>query len=241
MDRVIKYGGAVTGQEEEDAIIASIRKSRETRNWQQGEEGALMEKECAEYLGVGYSVLTSSGSCAGLLALAALELPRGSEVIISAVTFPTIFNIILQLGLVPVVVDAKVGTYNLDVDDVAEAITKKTRAIIAVHAVGNPCDMPRLMELVEGKKIYVLEDNCDGWGGSIGGKKVGSFGHISFTSFHAAHIVSMGQGGGVFTNNEHIAKNARMYFMNFCSLSFRVFQSSISLERSTSSAVQLDI
>jgi CDP-4-dehydro-6-deoxyglucose reductase, E1 len=209
----IKYGGAITGSAEENAIIRSIRKSQKTANWQKAEQGDLMEKECANYLGVKYGVLTNSGSSAGLLALSALELPKGGEVIISAVTFPTIFNIILQCGLVPVVVDAKVGTYNFDIADVERAITDKTVAIIAIHAVGNPCDMPALMSVVKDKnpKIYVLEDNCDGWGSTINGKKVGSFGDVSITSFHAAHIVSMGVGGGVFTSDPVIAKNARMY------------------------------
>lgn len=211
--RIIKYGGAVTGLDEERAIVRSIRKSRKTRNWQQGEEGALLEKEAAKYLGVKYGILTNSGSSAGLLALSALELPKGSEVIISAVTFPTIFNIILQCGLKPVVVDAKVGTYGFSIEDVEKAITKKTRAIIAIHPLGNPVDMPRLMKLVKKykQKIYVIEDNCDGWGSSIGGKRVGSFGDVSITSFHAAHIVSMGVGGGVFTDSKDIASNVRMY------------------------------
>lgn len=227
--RTIKYGGAVTGLEEERAIIRSIRKSRKTRNWQQAEEGKLLEEECAKYLGTKYACLTNSGSSAGLLALSALELPRGSEVIISAVTFPTIFNIILQCGLVPVVVDAKVGTYGFDIVDVEKAITNKTRAIVAIHPLGNPVDMPALMKMVDkinlrvkqgkakyerdysNQKIYVIEDNCDGWGGSIGGKKLGSFGDISITSFHAAHIVSMGVGGGVFTSSRELAKKVRMY------------------------------
>lgn len=211
--RIIKYGGAVTGIEEEKAIIKSIRKSRNTRNWQQAEEGALFEKELSKYLGVKYGILTNSGSSAGLLALSALELPKGSEVIISAVTFPTIFNIIIQCGLVPVVVDAKVGTYGFDVVDVEKAITSKTGAIIAIHPLGNPVDMPRLMKLVDKhkQKIYVIEDNCDGWGSSINNKKIGSFGDVSITSFHAAHIVSMGVGGGVFTSDREIAKRVRMY------------------------------
>lgn len=211
--RTIKYGGAMCGKEERKALIKSIDKSIATGNWQQGEEGALLEQESAKFLGVKYGVLTTSGSCAGLLALSALELPRGSEVIISAVTFPTIFNIILQCGLVPVVVDAKVGTYNFDVDEVEDAITEKTGAIIAIHAVGNPVDMPRLMKMVNkySKKIYVIEDNCDGWGSRINGKKVGSFGDISITSFHAAHIVSMGVGGGVFCNEFSLASKVRQY------------------------------
>ena len=211
--RIIKYGGMLAGKEERDALIKSIDKSIASGNWQQGEEGALLEKESAKFLGLNHGILTTSGSCAGLLALSALEFPKGSEVIISAVTFPTIFNIILQCGLVPVVVDAKIGTYNFDVDEVEDAITEKTGAIIAVHAVGNPCDMPKLMKMVNkySKKIYVIEDNCDGWGSTIQGKKVGSFGDVSITSFHAAHIVSMGVGGGVFTNSKELAKKVRQY------------------------------
>ncbi len=207
----IKYGGALTGKEERTALIKSIDKSIATGNWQAGEEARLMEEESAKFLGVKYGILTTSGSCAGLLALSALELPVGSEVIISAVTFPTIFNIILQCGLVPVVVDAQVGTYNFTVEDVEKAITKKTKAIIAVHACGNPCDMPALMKLAKKKKIYVIEDNCDGWGSTINDKPVGSFGDVSITSFHAAHIVSMGVGGGIFTNSKDIAQRVRMY------------------------------
>src|SRR3990167_7894907 len=97
--RKILYGGAQVGQEEVDAMYVSIQKSLKTSNWQAGEEAALMEKEAAEFLGVKHCILTNSGSSAGLLALSALELPKGSEVIISAVTFPTIFNIILQCNL----------------------------------------------------------------------------------------------------------------------------------------------
>ena len=211
--RILKYGGCVSGLEEERAIIKSIKRSRITRNWQEAEEGKLFSSEAAKFLCVKYGILTNSGSSAGLLALSALELPKGSEVIICAVTFPTIFNIILQCGLVPVVVDAKVGTYGFTVEDVEKAITPKTKAIIAIHPLGNPVDMPRLMKLVKKyeQKIWVLEDNCDGWGSSIGQKKVGSFGDISITSFHAAHIVSMGVGGGVFTNNKALARTVRMY------------------------------
>lgn len=207
----IKYGGSMCGDEEFQAVTDSIHKSITTGNWQAGEEAKKMEEECCKFLGVKYGVLTNSGSSAGLLALSALELPAGSEVIISACTFPTIFNIILQCNLVPVVVDAKPGTYNFDYKDVLNAITKRTRAIIAVHAVGNPCDMRALVSMCTGRKIKIIEDNCDGWGSTIGGKKVGSFGDVSITSFHAAHIVSMGVGGGVFTNNKVYAKNIRMY------------------------------
>lgn len=215
MKKLIKYGGALTGKDEYNAIVKSVKKSQKTGNWQANEEAQKMEEEAAKYLEVKHAILTTSGSCAGLLALSALELPKGSEVIISACTFPTIFNIILQCGLVPVVVDAQIGSYTFDVKDVEKAITKKTKAIIAIHPVGNPVDMPALIKLTKKyekkQKIWVIEDNCDGWGTTIGTKKIGSFGDVSITSFHAAHIVSMGVGGACFTNDKGIAERIRMY------------------------------
>lgn len=211
MKRDLRYGGSTCDSREYKAVMESVQKSIKSGNWQAGEQAKLLEKESAQFLGVKHGVLTTSGSSAGLLALSALELAPKSEVIIPAVTFPTIFNIILQCGLVPVVVDSKIGTYNLDPDELEAAITKKTKAIIVVHALGNPVDMPKVMKIAKKHKIYVIEDNCDGWGSAIKSKKVGSFGHISFTSFHAAHIVSMGVGGGVFSNEDSLAKKVRMY------------------------------
>src|SRR3990167_7145384 len=152
-----RYGGTLIDSREIRAIIKSIYKSNKTGNWQTASEAKKKEEESAKFLGVKYGVITNSGSSAGLLALSALELPKGSEVIISAVTFPTIFNIILQCNLIPVVVDAKIGTYNFDVDEVERAITKKTKAIIAVHAVGNPCDMPRLMKVAKKYNVKIIE------------------------------------------------------------------------------------
>lgn len=210
MNNYIRYGGTVADKREEDAIMKSVKESIETGNWQAGKQAVLLEQETASFLGVKHGILTTSGSAAGLLALAALELPPG-EIIIPAVTFPTIFNIILQCGHTPVVVDSKVGTYNLDVKELEQALTPKTRAIIAVHALGNPVDMPKLMQFAKKHDLRVIEDNCDGWGTTIGGRAVGSFGDISITSFHAAHIVSMGVGGGVYTNSQDLARKAKMY------------------------------
>lgn len=225
----LRYGGALCDSREYNAIMKSVKESIKSGGWQQGKESALLEKEAANFLGVKHAILTTSGSSAGLLALSALELPIGSEVIIGACTFPTIFNIILQCGLIPVVVDCKVGSYTFDVKEVEQAITTNTRAIIAIHPVGNPVDMIALMKMVgnanimrkqglakyehryDNQQIYVIEDNCDGWGSTISGKKVGSFGHISITSFHAAHIVSMGVGGGVFTSDKRLAERVRTY------------------------------
>ncbi len=207
----IRYGGSVCDKREEEAIIASVKESIKSGGWQATEQARLMEEEASKQIGTKYGILTTSGSCAGLLAISALELPKGSEVIISACTFPTIFNIILQCGLIPVVVDAKVGSYTFDVKEVEKAITNKTKAIIAIHPVGNPVDMVALMKVAKKNKIYVIEDCCDTWLTTINGKYVGSFGDVSITSFHAAHIVSMGVGGGVFTSNKKLAQKVRIY------------------------------
>ena len=137
MKRDLRYGGTLIDSREIRAIIKSINKSRKTGNWQTASEAQKMEQEAAKFLGVKYGILTTSGSCAGLLALSALELPKGSEVIISAVTFPTIYNIILQCSLVPVVVDAKVGTYNFDVDEVEQAIIKSKGKVKLPKNSGN--------------------------------------------------------------------------------------------------------
>src|SRR3990167_8634099 len=211
MKHDLRYGGTLAGKEEIKAITRSVIKSVKTGNWQTGNEAKKLEAETARFLGVKYGVLTTSGSCAGLLALSALELPRGSEVIISAVTFPTIFNIILQCNLVPVVVDAKIGTYNFDIDEVERAITKKTKAIIAVHAVGNPVDWVKLQKLGKKYIITTILDNCDGFGTTINGKPVETYADISITSFHAAHIVSMGVGGAVFSNDKKLMGRVRQY------------------------------
>jgi len=159
MKHDLRYGGALTGKAEMKAIIKSIYKSNKTGNWQTAEEAKAMEEESAKFLGMKYGILTTSGSCAGLLALSSFEFPKGSEVIIPTVTFPTIFNVILQCGLTPLVVDAKIGTYNLDVDEVEQAIINskgKVKCVIAVHAVGNPCDMPKLMKVAKKYNVKVI-------------------------------------------------------------------------------------
>lgn len=210
--RIIRYGGSLCDGRDMVAGVMSLMRSFATGQWQAGPEAKLFEQEMADAIGVKHALFTSSGSAAGLLALSAYEFPEGSEVIIPAVTFPTIFNIIPQCNLVPVVVDCEVGTYNIKVSEIEKAITDKTVAIIAVHAVGNPADMPAIMKIAKKHRLKVIEDNCDGWGGEINGKKVGSFGDCSITSTHAAHIITSGGVGGlVLSNSKKFIDTARQY------------------------------
>lgn len=167
------------------------------------------EKEFALKLGVKYAITCNSGSSANLLALTALTSPKlgerqvkkGDEVIAVAAGFPTTINPIIQNGLVPVFVDCEVGTYNIDVNKIEEAITPKTKVIFLAHTLGNMYDMDRIMELAEKYKLWVIEDSCDALGAKWKGKYAGTIGHIGTYSFYPAHHITMGEGGAVITNN----------------------------------------
>jgi len=201
----ITYGAAIFEREERRAIEGVL-----DRNWWAlNGEGKLFEQELAKFLNKKHCVLTNSGSSALLLALASLNLPPGSGVIIPAVTFPTDFNVIIQNRLIPYVIDSEKTTLNLKLDETEKALKRGAKAIIAVHIAGNPVDMFSLMSLAKKYKAFVIEDNCDGLGGEIEGRKLGSFGHISCTSMYAGHIINMGEGGAVFCDDYKIADKVR--------------------------------
>lgn len=173
------------------------------------QESELFEKELAKYQGVKRAIFVNSGSSALLLAFAALRFSKESEVIVPAVTFPTPIAALIYLDLTPVVVDVGKLTFNIDPQKIEAAITKKTRAIFVVHVAGNPCDMPTIMKIAEKYNLSVIEDNCDGFGGKIAGKMLGSFGAISAISTHAAHMIATGEGGVVFTNDNNLADRVK--------------------------------
>lgn len=172
------------------------------------------ERKLAEFIGVKYALTTNSGSSANLLAISALtsnklgdkRLKEGDEVITVAAGFPTTVAPIIQNNLIPVFVDVELGTYNIDVSQIEEAITKKTKAIFVAHTLGNPFNIDIIMELAEKYSLWVIEDNCDALGSKYNGKYTGSFGHISTISFYPAHHITMGEGGAVLTNDDELYK-----------------------------------
>lgn len=203
----IEYGGALIGQEEKDAIF-NIINSQGGRRWTVGPESVALEKELAEVTGVKKAILTNSGSSALLVGMTALHLPKGSKVIIPAVNFPTAFNVILQNGLIPVVVDVDLKTLNINLNEVKKAISlyPDIKAVIAVDVAGNPVDLIELRKIVGNR--YIFLDDCDGYGTTLNGKFIETYADISAISFHAAHIITMGEGGAILTNNEEIGKRA---------------------------------
>ncbi len=144
----------------------------------------------------------SSGTAALHIAVAACGLKPGDEVITSPITdMGTVIGVLFQQA-VPVFADLNASTYNLDVEDVARKITSKTKAIIAVHLAGNPCDMQRLRELCDRHQLVLIEDCAQAWGASYRGKPIGTLGHIACFSLQQAKHVTCGDGGIVASSDE---------------------------------------
>lgn len=205
-DRV-EYGGALIGKRERNAVI-KVLDSHGGRRWTIGPESLALEAELAEKTGVQRAVLTNSGSSALLVALTSLHLPKGSNVIVPALNFPTAYNAILQCGLNPLVVDCNRETMNIDVYAVQQAMMQEgAEAVIAVDIAGNPADLEGLREVMGDK--YIILDNADGYGTTYKGKFIDTYADLSCVSFHAAHIITMGEGGAVLTNNEELANRCK--------------------------------
>ena len=170
----------------------------------------------AEYVGVKHAIMVNSGSSANLLAASLLTNPLlpghlqpGDEVITPAVTWATTVFPLLNVGLVPVLVDVDLRTFNLTAAEVKKAISPKSRAIMLVHLLGNPCNMDEIMAIARRQKLLIIEDSCEAHGAEYGGRKVGSFGDIATFSFFFSHHISTMEGGMLLTNNDEYAELAR--------------------------------
>jgi len=176
---------------------------------------SALEGKFKKYFRTKDFLLVNSGSSANLLMVASLcsrmfggHLSPGDEVITPAVTFPTTVGPLVQYGLVPVFVDARVGTYNINEELIEKAVTKKTRALFIPHTLGNPCNMDIIMRVAGKKRLMVLEDSCDALGSIYGTRRVGTFGVMSSCSFYPAHHITLGEGGGVAVNDRRFVKIA---------------------------------
>ncbi len=163
------------------------------------------EGRFAKTVGMRHAFMVNSGSSANLLALSALTSPKlgdralrpGDEVITVAAGFPTTVTPILQNGLVPVYLDIDLATYVANEAALEEAISPKTRAIMMAHTLGNPFNLDLVTKLADKHNLWVIEDSCDGLGGTYKGKTLGSFGDLSTFSFYPAHHITTGEGGAV--------------------------------------------
>jgi len=179
-----------------------------------GRFAAEFEQKFAEWMGVKHCLLVNSGSSANLLALTALTSPQlkekqlqpGDEVITVAAGFPTTVNPIFQNQLIPVFLDVKSPTYNLDTSQLEAAFSPRTRAIMVAHTLGNPFDLKSVMAFAQKHDLWVIEDNCDAVGSLYEGRKTGTFGHLATVSFYPAHHITMGEGGAILTNDSRLKR-----------------------------------
>jgi len=177
-----------------------------------GRYAEQFEREFARGMGVNHALLCNSGSSANLLALSALTSPKlgprrlrpGDEVITVAAGFPTTVNPIIQNNLVPVFLDVELGTYNVDVTHLEEAIGPRTKAIVLAHTLGNPFNLDAVLDVCRRHGLWLIEDNCDALGARYHGQLTGTFGDLATASFYPAHHITMGEGGCVMTNSDQI-------------------------------------
>ena len=169
------------------------------------------ENRLAKYLGVKHVSLCNSGSSANLLAVLALDLKPGDEVITTAVNFPTTVNPILQVGAIPVFIDVTLPHMTADVSQLEEVLSAKTKAVILAHTLGYPFEVTRVVDFCKRNKLYLIEDCCDALGGKYGAKYLGTYADIYTLSFFPAHQIATGEGGAVGTNDERLSKSIRSF------------------------------
>lgn len=198
----VRYGGSVHEAEEAVEMVNAVLDGW----WVHGKRTDQFETSFSKYLGVKYSLFCNSGSSALIIGTDALKLPKGSEVISPALTFPTTINPAIRQGLKTVLVDSDIDTYNANIDQVEQAITKNTKAIILPHILGNATNMKRLMQLVEEHGLVLLEDCCEAMGSTYKGRMLGTLGSVSTFSFFPSHHITAGGGGIASTNSEELYK-----------------------------------
>jgi len=201
------------GADEVNEAIDSLLSTRVTM----GEKVRRFEALWAEYLGVGEAVMVNSGSSANLLAAAALVNPAfprplaaGDEVIVSAVAWSTTYFPLVNVGLVPVLVDVDLDTFTIDPEAAARAVGPRTRGLMPVHLLGNSCDMRALGALASRHDLVMVEDACEAHGARFEGKFVGTFGAMGTFSFYFSHHISTIEGGMLVTDDPGLADLTRM-------------------------------
>lgn len=168
------------------------------------------EESFSNYCGTRYGVAVSNGTVALHLALTALGIGKGDEVIVPDITFAATINAVIYTGATPVIVDIEEDSWCINPDEIEKAITPKTKAIIPVHIYGQPCGMGRICDIAKRHNLYIVEDCAEAHGAEWNNKKVGSFGIISCFSFFGNKVVTTGEGGMCVTDSAELNDKMRM-------------------------------
>ncbi len=168
------------------------------------------EREFAEFCDCDHGIAVSNGTVAIHLALIALGIGAGDEVIVPDLTFAATINSVLHANATPVIVDIEHDSWCIDPEEIEKAITPRTKAIIPVHIYGQPCDMDKIMRIANRHGLFVVEDAAEAHGAKFAGKKVGSFGNIATFSFFGNKVITTGEGGMCVTNDPALAEKMRV-------------------------------
>ena len=193
-----------------DNVLPLVQECVET-GWVSSEGRFIKEFEdkWAAYCGAAYGVAVSNGTTALQVAVAALKLPPGSEIIMPSYTIISCAIAIIEAGCVPVLVDCEPDTWCMDLDEVEAKITPRTRAIMPVHIFGHPVDMRRLGAIAERHGLAIIEDAAEAHGAEAHGRRVGGIGTMGCFSFYANKIITTGEGGMVVTSDAELAERLR--------------------------------
>ena len=209
MEKKIFYNQTNYGEEEINAVVEILK--TQSFSLVSGSKTLEFEKKISEIFGKKFGLFVNSGSSANLLALSSLELDRGSEVITPCLTFSTTMSPILQLGLVPSLVDVNVKTLNIKVEDIENCINKNTKAIFVPNLIGNVPDWDEISKIAKKHKLHVIEDSADTIGYDFRGGNTGLLSDLSTTSFYGSHIITCaGIGGMVCTNDADLYEKMKI-------------------------------
>lgn len=203
-DNTIPFHRPSIGQEE----FQAVREVLESRWLTTGPVTQQFEREFAAFVGCKYAVAVNSCTAALHLALDAAGITAGDEVLVPSYTFAATAEVVVYLGARPVLCDSLPGGFNIDPADAARRITPKTRAIIAVHLAGEPCDLQALSRLAERHSIHLIEDAAHALPASYAGQRIGSISEFTAFSFYATKTITTGEGGMLTTNDQAYARRA---------------------------------
>ena len=207
-------GVPISGKVYDEEEMMNLIKASLEGWWTEGNWVEEFENKLKKFLKIDYVITCNSGSSANLLAITALcspdlgkkQLKKGDEVITVAAAFPTTINPIIQNDLVPVFLDVSLPTYNINYKNLEKAITKKTKAVMLAHTLGNPFNLKAVKTICKQFDLWLIEDNCDALGSKYEGKLTGTFGGLATLSFYPAHHITTAEGGAVITSNAKLAK-----------------------------------
>ena len=204
---MIPYGKQTIEQDDIQAVVDVLKSDFLTT----GPKIAEFEQTVADYVGAKYAVAISNGTSALHAACFAAGIEPGDEVITTPLTFAASANCVLYCGGTPVFADVDPKTYNIDPEDIQRMITDRTKAIIAVHLAGQPCDMDAIHSIAREHGLIVIEDGAHALGSVYKGKKVGSMSDMTTFSFHPVKPITTGEGGMIVTDNEDFYKKMILF------------------------------